>query len=67
MRALEISLPDLTQVAFWAGQKTEKELEVQCETLKHRLDTTQVAFWASQEAENEFAVLGNHLKQPFLA
>ena len=64
---LKSRLFDLTQVAFWAGQKAEKELEVKCETLKHRLDTIQVAFSASQKAENEFAVLGDHLKHPFLA
>jgi len=52
MRALEISLPDLTQVAFWAGQEAKNEFAVPGDHLKHHfLDFTQVAFSAGQETK----------------
>ena len=55
MRALEISLSRIQQVAFWAGQEEENEFPVPGDYLKHRfLDLTKVEFWAYQEGENDF-------------
>jgi len=67
MRALETSLFDFTQVAFWDGQESENEFKVTCEPLKHCFfDLTQVSYRASQEAENEFKVTCEHLKHRIL-
>jgi ribosomal protein L31 len=44
--------PDITEHAFWAGQKTENKFAGPVYPLKHRfLDLAQVVFWVGRKVE----------------